>query len=144
MIPGGNAGVLTAENVILTLKIAVAAVTLLLLASLIALWRGRYRLHGRINIVFFALTLSALLGLEGIARIIAPEMFNRFFDEAGAWTALRVHLCFSVPAALLLPLMLYTGLRHHRKVHIMLALIFAVLWTGTFISGIFFLPHQLP
>jgi uncharacterized membrane protein YozB (DUF420 family) len=136
--------VLTAENVILTLKIAVAAVTLLLLASLVALWRGRYRLHGRINIVFFTLTLSALLGLEGIARIIEPEMFNQFFQETGAWTRLYVHLSFSVPAALLLPVMLYTGLRHRRKLHITLALAFAVLWTGTFITGIFFLPHSLP
>jgi hypothetical protein len=136
--------VLTAENVILTLKVAVAAVTLLLLSSLVALWRGRYRLHGRINIVFFILTLSALLSLEGIARIIEPEMFNKFFDDTRAWTALYVHLCFSVPAALLLPLMLYTGLSHRRKLHIALALVFAVLWTGTFISGIFFLPHRLP
>jgi hypothetical protein len=134
--------VLTAENVILTLKIAVAAVTVLLLTSLVALWRGRYHLHGKINTVFFILTLSALLGLEGIARGIAPEMFNQFFDDTGAWTALYVHLCFSVPAAALLPIMLYTGLRHRRKIHIALALVFVVLWTGTFVSGIFFLPHH--
>lgn len=135
---------LTAENVIVTLKIAVAAVTLLLLTSLVALWRGRYRLHGRINIVFFVLTLSALLGLEGIARIFEPEMFNKFFEDTGAWTALYVHLGFSVPSALLLPVMLFTGLKHRRTVHIALAVVFAVLWTGTFITGIFFLPHRLP
>ena len=49
-----------------------------------------------------------------------------------------------MPAALLLPLMLYTGLRHRRKLHMAFAVVFAVLWTGTFISGIFFLPHRIP
>ena len=51
---------LTGPNVILTLKVAVAAVTVLLLASLVALARGQYRLHGRINLVFFTLTLAAV------------------------------------------------------------------------------------
>ncbi len=140
----GYGGVLTAENVILALKIAVAAVTALLLASLVALWRGRYRLHGRINMVFFALTLTALLGLEGIARVVEPEMFNEFFRRTEAWRALYIHLAFSVPAALLLPVMLFTGLRGHRSLHITLAYVFSVLWTGTFVTGIFFLPHRLP
>ena len=133
---------LTAGNVILVLKIAVGAVTVLLLASLVALLRGNVRLHGRINMVFFALTISALLGLEVVARILQPDLFNNFFDKTNAWSQLYVHLCFSLPAALLLPFMLYTGWRHKRKVHLTLAGVFAVLWTGTFITGIFFLPHQ--
>jgi hypothetical protein len=134
--------VLTPANVILTLKIAVMAVTVLLLASLTALATGRRRLHGRINIVFFVLTLVALISLEGITRLIDPEMFSHYFQETGSENALSVHLSFSVPAALLLPLMLYTGLKHKRNVHISLAILFSVLWTGTFITGIFFLPYR--
>ena len=45
---------LSPGDVILALKIAVGAVTVLLAASLVALAAGRPRLHGRINTVFFA------------------------------------------------------------------------------------------
>lgn len=135
--------------VILTLKIAVAAVTVLLLLSLVALWRGNYRLHGRINLVFGTLTLVAVLGLEVVSRVVYPWMSGddkdlfAYFDETTK-TALRVHLCFSVPASLVLLAMLYTGLTHRRTLHIALGLLFGALWTGTFITGIFFLPHRLP
>ena len=44
--------------VILTLKILVGTVTLLLIASVVALRQGRPRLHGRINRVFFVLTMQ--------------------------------------------------------------------------------------
>ena len=126
---------MTAGIVILVLKIAVATVTVLWLASLIALARGNYRLHGRINIVFFALTLAALIGLEVIVRIIDPDIFK---DYQGA-TAMFVHLCFSIPSAALLFAMLFTGLKHKRRWHVTTGLVFAALWTGTFITGIFFL-----
>jgi uncharacterized membrane protein YozB (DUF420 family) len=129
-------------QVILILKIAVATVTLLLLISLAVLARGNIRLHGRINLVFATLTLTAVLGLELLVRVINPEVFRYFSEET--LQALRVHLCFSVPSALLLPVMLYTGLRHHRNVHLVLAVLFGLLWTGTFITGIFFLPHSTP
>jgi hypothetical protein len=36
--------------------------------------------------------------------------------------------------------MLYTGLKGFVRVHLSLAVCFAVLWSGTFITGIFFLP----
>ena len=133
---------LTAWNVILVLKIAVIAVTVLLLASLLALSRGHQRLHGRINIVFFILTLTALLGLEVIARLVEPEMFHDYFQKTDAEHAFYTHLKFSIPAAAILPLMLFTGLTHKRTVHITLALLFSILWTGTFITGVFFLPHS--
>jgi hypothetical protein len=133
--------VLTAENVILTLKIAVIVVTLIFLSSLVALARGNYRLHGRINLVFCMLTLAALLGLEVVARLVDPDLFIVHFNRTQAWEALSIHLCFSVPAALILPLMLYTGLRGQRSTHLTLAVIFVILWTGTFITGVFFLPH---
>jgi uncharacterized membrane protein YozB (DUF420 family) len=133
--------VLTGPNVILTLKVAVGAVTVLLLASLIALYRGQYRLHGRINLVFFMLTLAAVLGLELVVRVIDPSVFDYIRNDAPLYRALNIHLCFSVPSALMMPLMLYTGLTRRRKVHLALACVFALLWTGTFVTGIFFLPH---
>ena len=132
---------LTAENVILILKIAVIGVTLVFLSSLVALARGNYRLHGRINLVFCILTLAALLGLEVVARLVDPELFRVYFDRTETWEALYLHLCFAIPSALLLPLMLYTGLRGLRSNHLTLAVIFVVLWTGTFVTGVFFLPH---
>lgn len=132
-----------AAMVILALQIAVAAVTVLWLGSLLALARGNYRLHGRINIAFFALTLAALLGLEVIVRVIDPHIFDNYFKPADE-TAMFVHLCFSVPSAGLLFLMLFTGLKHRRRWHIGIGLLFAALWTGTFITGIFYLPRYWP
>ena len=133
---------LTGPQVILTLKIAVVAVTGLLLASLVALLRGNYRWHGRINLLFFTLTLAALLGLEIMARIINPGIFGYFDEETRL--RLTVHLSFSIPSTLLMPVMLYTGLSHRRSLHLTLAAIFGVLWTGTFVTGVFFLPHESP
>ena len=53
--------------------------------------------------------------------------------------AMVVHLSFSVPAAVLLFVMLFTGLKHYRRFHIAAGILFSVLWTGTFITGVFFL-----
>jgi len=135
--------------VIITLKIAVAVVTVLFLSSLVALARGNYRLHGRINLVFAILTLLAVLGLEAVSRVIYPwvsgderDLFSYFDDTTRA--ALRIHLCFSVPAALVLLVMLSTGLTHHRVLHVATGVLFALLWAGTFVTGIFFLPHAFP
>jgi uncharacterized membrane protein YozB (DUF420 family) len=133
--------VLTGPDVILALKIAVAGVTLLLLASLVALARGNYRLHGRINLAFFTLTLAALLGFEVVIRILQPQVFEYLRGDEDLSRALNTHLGFAVPSALLMPAMLYTGLTRRRTTHLVLAAAFAVLWTGTFITGIFFLPH---
>ena len=129
-------------RVILTLKIAVIAVTAILLASLVALARGRYRLHGRLNLIFFVLTFAAVVSLEILTRVIDPNLFA-YLDE-DARQALRRHLFFSLPAAALLPLMLATGRTHRRQVHLCLAVVFAILWTGTFITGVFYLPHTAP
>jgi uncharacterized membrane protein YozB (DUF420 family) len=57
---------------------------------------------------------------------------------------LYIHLGFSVPAALVLPAMLYSGLKRYRSVHVSLGVVFLVLWSGTFVTGIFFLPHTAP
>ena len=98
---------LTGPNVILILKIAVAAVTVLLVASLVCLALGRYRLHGRINIAFFVLTLGAVLGLEAIIRLIEPDIFKYFNEDEER--RMTIHLCFAIPSAILLPLMLISG-----------------------------------
>lgn len=130
---------LTGPQVILALKVAVTAVTVLLLASLIALARGNYRLHGRINILFFALTVLALVLLEVVVRLLNPAVFSYF--SATDRQMLAVHLCFSLPATGVMAAMLWTGLTHRREWHLYLAGIFTVLWTGTFVTGVFFLPH---
>lgn len=130
------------ETIMVSLKVAVVAVTLLLLASLVALARGNYRLHGRLNLVFFILTLSALGGLEIIARVLEPQMFDEYIDSRQARTWLDRHLMFSMPAAVILPFMLFTGLRHRRGIHLALAAVFGILWAGTFVTGVFFLPHR--
>ena len=135
---------LTAPNVILALKLAVVAVTLLLIASLIALVRGKYRLHGRINLFFFVLTETALVGLEVIARAIDPDLFRDYFTDMNAWNELKVHLCFSIPSAILLPVLFITGFRRRIRIHYPLALVFLAFWIGTFVTGVFFLPHSMP
>jgi hypothetical protein len=132
-----NAGV-----VILVLKIAVIAVTVLWVASLVALALGKIRLHGRINLVFFGLTLAALIGLEVIVRIVSPGIFDNYQHHTE--NAMVVHLTFSVPAAVLLFVMLFTGLKHKRNLHVAAGVLFSVLWIGTFITGVFFLRHELP
>ena len=130
-----------AGTLILALKIAVILVTILLVWSLVALAKGRYVLHGRLNMAVVALTVAALLGLEVIARLLYPDLFTIHFVKHNAQRALWIHLGFSLPSALLLPLMLVLGLRHRRSLHIGLGILFLILWTGTFITGVFFLPH---
>jgi hypothetical protein len=134
--------VLTGPNVILALKVAVAAVTVLFLTSLVALARGHYRLHGRLNLAFFVLTAAALIALEVVVRILDPRIFD-YFDERTR-LLLTVHLAFALPAAALMAAMLYTGLTRRRDLHLYLAGAFTVLWAGTFVTGIFFLPHAAP
>ena len=107
--------VLSGPNVILALKVAVAAVTLLLLASLAALALGKVRLHGRINIAFFALTVTALIAFEVVIRFLNPGAFDYINGNDDLRRALDIHLCFSVPSALLMPVMLYTGLTRRRQ-----------------------------
>src|SRR4051812_32802603 len=95
----------TGPQIILTLKVLVAAVTVLLVASLVALAAGRPRLHGRINTAFFVITMSTVVGFEVLLQFVDV---SAAFD-ADTRAALRVHLCFAVPSAVALPVMLYTG-----------------------------------
>lgn len=130
---------LTGPNVILTLKVAVAAVSVILAASLLCLVLGKYRWHGRLNIVFFVLTMSAVLGLEAIVRFIDPSIFDYFTDDDRR--NMNIHLSFSIPSTVLLPLMLVTGLRHRRRGHVALGCLFLAAWVGTAYTGIALLRH---
>jgi hypothetical protein len=131
---------LTPAAVIVILKIAVSAVTVLLVASLLALVCRRPRLHGQINRVFFALTMSTVLLFEGIIRLVNPELTSGFSPEQRE--ALTIHLAFAIPSAVLLPVMLYTGVRRRKRLHVTIAFGFLALWAGTFVTGVFFIPHS--
>jgi hypothetical protein len=129
----------TPDIIIPILKIAVGTVTLLLIASLIALANGKKRLHGRINTLFFFLTMTTVLGLELIIRFVTPDFTAGFSEDARR--ALFIHLCFSIPAAIVLPFMLFSG-KTHRSWHVRLSMLFGALWIGTFVTGIFYLPSK--
>ncbi len=130
---------MTGPNIIFTLKIAVAAVSLILAASLVCLLMGKYRWHGRLNLVFFVLTLSAVLGLEAIIRFVDPSIFEYFNDDDRR--KMNVHLGFSIPSTILLPLMLVTGLSRRRRGHVILGCLFLATWVGTAYTGIVWLRH---
>lgn len=130
---------LTGPMIILTLKILVAAVTALLLSSLGMLLLKKPRWHGRINIVFFVLTTLTVIGFELLLRL-GTDVSSQFSPEARR--ALEIHLYFAMPSALFLPVMLFTGLKRYRVVHVVLGILFLGLWTGTFITGVIYLPHQ--
>jgi hypothetical protein len=123
-------------QIILTLKVLVVAVTVLLFASLVALVLKRPRLHGHINTAFFALTMLTVVGFEVLLQWVDV---SAAFDDA-ARQALHTHLWFSVPSALLLPAMIVSGKMQRKRLHLVLAAVFAVLWTGTVVTGLG-LPH---
>jgi hypothetical protein len=119
-------------QIILTLKVLVVTVTILLLASLVALLLKRPRLHGHINTVFFVLTMLTVAAFEALLQWIDV---SAAFDDA-ARQALRTHLWFSIPSALLLPAMIITGKMRRKQTHLALAIVFLLLWTGTVITGL--------
>ena len=122
----------TGPQIILTLKVLVVTVTVLLLASLVALLLKRPRLHGHINTAFFVLTMLTVAAFEALLQWIDV---SSAFDGA-ARRALRTHLWFSVPSALLLPAMIITGKMRRKQTHLALAIVFLLLWTGTVITGL--------
>ncbi len=126
-------------TIILGLKIAVVAVTLILVASGWAIATGRRRLHGRLNITFFTLTVLAVCAFEGFLQAGAPVTAH--FTPADK-VALRIHLCFVIPLLPVMIVMLITGLKRRRRIHLPLSVLFLALWTGMLITGVFFLPHS--
>src|SRR5205085_8259203 len=128
----------TGPEIILTLKVLVATVTVLFASAIIAIATGHRRLHGRINAVFLTLTLVTVAGFEVLLQFVDVKSA---FDPA-AREALRVHLYFAVPSAVVLPAMFVTGVRRRKRLHLGLSAVFAALWAGTFVTGVFFLPHS--
>lgn len=124
-------------EIILTLKVLVTAVTVLLVSSLVALAAGKPHWHGRINTAFFILTMATVAGFEVLLQFVDVKSA---FDPATR-EALRIHLYFSIPSAIMLPAMFLTGIKRRKKLHLALSVIFVSLWSGTFITGVFFLPH---
>ena len=68
-------------TIILILKILVSAVTVLFASSLVALATGRKKLHGTINKVFFALTITTVLGFEVLLRL-GTDVTSQFSEAA--------------------------------------------------------------
>lgn len=131
---------ITGPQVILVLKVAVVLVTLLLLASALALVKKNYRLHGIINTVMCALTLGAVVLFEIVIRFMGVDVKAHMNDDAKF--ALKIHLCFVIPLTPMLVWMLITGWKRQRKLHLAASVVFLILWTGMFITGLFFLPHE--
>jgi uncharacterized membrane protein YozB (DUF420 family) len=129
----------TGPQILLILKVLVAAVTVLFAASLVALAKKNFKLHGRINTAFFVLTMLTVIVFELLIRF-AIDVTTTFSPEARAM--LRIHLYFSVPAALLLPVMFLSGVKRRRALHVPVGIVFAILWAGTAVTGLVFLPHQ--
>jgi len=124
----------TGPQIILALKVLVSAVTILLLASIVALLLKRPRLHGRINTVFFVLTMLTVVAFETLLRLGA-QVKQSLPDDASR--ALDVHvLYFAGPSALVLPVMFISGKMRWKRLHLVLAALFGVLWTGTLITGL--------
>jgi uncharacterized membrane protein YozB (DUF420 family) len=129
----------TGPAIILTLKLLVSAVTVLFAAALGALAGGNGKLHGRLNTLFFALTMLTVLGFE-LALRLGTDVTAQF--SPAARQALRIHLFFAVPAAVVLPIMFISAIKKRRRFHAGLGLVFVILWLGTFITGVIFLPHE--
>ena len=129
----------TGPEILLTLKVLVSAVTVVFAAAVVAIATGYRRLHGQLNVVFFVLTMTTVLGFELLLRL-GTDVSATFSPEAKA--ALRVHLVFAVPSALLLPLMLWSGATRRRRLHVPLAVAFTLLWAATVYTGLFTLPNE--
>ena len=129
----------TGPEVILALKVLVTTVTVVFAAAIVAIAAGNRRLHGRLNTAFFILTMTTVVGFEVLLRL-GTDVTSGFSPDARQ--ALRVHLGFAIPSAVLLPVMLWSGATGRRRAHVPLAAAFTLLWVGTFVTGVFFLPHE--
>ena len=127
------------STIILTLKVLVCTVTLLFAIAVGAILMGHKRLHGWVNTIFFVLTMSTVFGFELLIRI-GGDITATFSPEARQ--ALRIHLMFAIPAAVIMPVMFWSGWTQRKRLHLPLAVVFTLVWIGTFITGVFFLPHR--
>jgi hypothetical protein len=130
---------LSGPDIILTLKVLVSIVTALFAAAVGAIATGRKKLHGRINTAFFALTLTTVVGFEGLLRLQGNVTEHFTTDEK---RALFIHLWFAVPSVLLLLLMMGSAVLKWKRFHVACGILFSLFWVGTFVTGVFFLPHS--
>ncbi len=130
---------MSGPEIILTLKVLVSVVSVLFAVAVWAIATGRKKLHGRINTAFFVLTLTTVVGFEVLLKV-QGNVTDHFTPEERA--ALRLHLCFAIPSAALLLVMMGSALLKWKRFHRACGLLFAVLWLGTFVTGVFFLPHS--
>lgn len=130
---------LTGPHILIALKVLVSTVTILFASSIVAIVLGKRRLHGQINTVFFVLTMITVIAFEVLLRW-GVDVAGTFTPEARQ--VLRVHIAFAAPSAVLLPVLFITGFTGRRRAHVPLAVIFTVLWAGTFVTGVFFLPSK--
>ena len=131
---------LTGPQVIIGLKIAVVLVTALLIASAVALALRKPRLHGKLNTLMTLLTLITVIGFEVLIRMVGINV-TEGWDEHARF-ALRIHLCFVIPLVPILLWMLISGWKRRIKMHLMVSVLFLILWIGMFVTGMFFLPHS--
>ena len=82
-------------------------------------------------VIFLALTMLTVFGFEIVLQFVDV---SSTFDPT-ARESLRLHLYFAVPSAILLPLMYLSGWSGRKRLHLVLAAIFATLWVGTFVTG---------
>lgn len=75
--------------------------------------------------------------------MIDPVLFSGLWKNPELAKSLKIHLCFAVPSALLMGIMLFTGLRKFKVLHRRVAIVFLVCWIGTFYTGIFWLPNYV-
>lgn len=131
---------ITGPSVILGLKVAVGLVTLILIASAIALALKKPRLHGILNTLMTVLTLAAVVVFEVIIRFMGVDVKEHMNEDARF--ALQIHLCFVIPLTPFLIWMLISGWKRRIRMHLAVSVIFLTLWIGMFITGMFFLPHK--
>lgn len=129
----------TGPQIILGLKVAVALVTLILIASGICLAMKKPRLHGILNSILTMLLLVTVIVFEVLIRIVGIDVKAHMNEQARF--ALKIHLCFVIPLTPILLWMLITGWKRRIRMHLAVSVLFLILWTGMFITGMFFLPH---
>ena len=114
----------TGPEIILTLKVLVTAVTVLFACAVAAILAGHKRLHGRLNVAFFVLTMTTVVGFEVLIRL-GTDVTASFSDEARQM--LRIHLGFALPAARLPELRVAMEAAPNRRSYIRLAVIRSLL-----------------
>ena len=94
----------------------------------------------RVLITFGYDVVIARDGLEAIQQesIMQPDLIvlDVNLPTLDGW-----EVCRRIKARRSVPVMLLTGKTGRRGVHVAFGVAFGILWAGTFVTGVFFLPH---